>query len=195
MTTRFSVALATCAFLLLPLFAPPSSASLVFLPADSSLALRDFAQEFALPMMNYHAELSLHSVALVPLSPAALGVDGLDDLSSRCRVDLQHVVEQGPLVALCDWSPSASSSQFVALQSSEYASFPPPSKAFVVFGGSIRHVREGVTWLMRHLLLHHSLAPSYGWLTQLPAPEPWTAVRSTQLARSMVTMPEQQLHQ
>jgi hypothetical protein len=188
------MALATCALLLLSLFAPPSTASLVFLPADSSQALRNFAQEFALPMMNYHAELSLHSVVLVPLSPAALGVDSLDDLSSQCRVDL-HNAGQRRLVALCDWSPSASSSHFVALPSSEHASLPPPSKAFAVFGSSIRHVREGVTWLMRHLLLHHSIAPSYGWLTPLSAPEPWTALRSTQLARSMVTMPEQQLHQ
>ena len=194
MATRFAMALAACALLLLSLFAPPSTASLVFLPADSSEALRDFAQEFALPMMNYHAELSLHSVALVPLSPAALGLDVLDDLSSRCRVDL-HVVEQRRLVALCDWSPSASSSHFVALQSSEHAPFPPPSKTLAVFGTSIRDMREGVTWLIRHLLLHHDLKPSYGWLPPPSQPEPWTTLRSTQLATSMVSMPKQQLHQ
>jgi hypothetical protein len=198
MPTRFL--LVACALLLISLMCPGASAS-VFLPLRSSPALQEFGQVFALPVLNSNAELSLHTVVLVLLpSASAVAADdfqpALQELSSRCSIDVQHTQQQDQQshVALCSWSASAASSHFYALQSSVHPPSPNSSVALVVFGSKVRHIREGLTWLMRHLLLH-SVGSSYGWIASPSPLEPWTSLRSTQLARSMVTMPMQHLQQ
>ncbi len=205
MPTRYTLLLVAFTTLMVPLLCPiaSASASAVFLPRQSPSALKDFAEAFALPVMNSNAELRLHTVvlALLPLATNAAAADSqpaLHELGSRCLVDVNHAQQQSNRhhVAMCSWPASDASSHFVALQSSEHQSPPNTSAAFVVFGSSIKHIRESLTWLMRHLLLHwHAASSSLGWMTSPSPLDPWTSLRSTQLARSMVTMPMQHLQQ
>jgi hypothetical protein len=188
------------ASVLLSLFPSPANASAVFLPIDSPVAMREFAELFALPMMNSHAELSLHSIVLA-LTPAD-AVAGNDvqpvlrELSNRCRINLddRQPQDQPLLVALCNWPASDDSGHFFALQPSLRPPSPAASSVFAVFGSSVKQIREGLTWLMRHALLH-SVSATVGWVASPASPQPWTALRSTQLARSMVTMPMPKLQQ
>jgi hypothetical protein len=181
---------------MLSLFPSPANASAVFLPIDSPVVMREFAELFALPMMNSHAELSLHSIVLA-LTPAeaVAGNDvqpALRELSSRCRTDLddRRPQDQPLLVALCNWPASDDSGHFFALRPPS----PAASSVFAVFGSSVKQIREGLTWLMRHALLH-SVSATVGWVAPPASPQPWTALRSTQLAKSMVTMPMPKLQQ
>ena len=205
MPTPFTLSLLATASLAISLLCPCVSASAVFLPRRSPPALQEFGQVFALPVLNANAELSLHSVVLVLLPSTAAGAaddlqPALRELSSRCSIDVQHVQQQDQQshAALCSWPTSAANSHFVALQSRAHSPSPAPntSLALVVFGSRIKHIREGLTWLMRHVLLHPAaLYESHGLVESSDALEPWTSLRSTQLARSMVTMPMQHLQQ
>ncbi len=201
MPTRLTLSLVASALLAISLLCPCASASAVFLPLRSPPALQEFGQVFALPVLNANAELSLHTVILALLpSKAAVAADdfqpALRELSSRCSIDLQHVQQQDQQshVALCSWSASAANSHFFPLQSSGHPPSLNTSVALVVFGFRVKHIREGLTWLMRHVLLH-PVGPSHGWIASPSPLEPWTSLRSTQLARSMVTMPMHLLQQ
>ncbi len=196
MTTRYILLVALLPFY----FASLSKASEVFLPHHSPPVLREFVELFALPMMNSHHELSMHNIALA-LIPAKT-VDGhvmdpgLSELSSRCRIDLEYLHQQHQqlFIAFCSWSASDASSHFFSVQSSAHQMSPLNSTAFAVFGSSVKQIREGLAWLMRHTLLHPAFA-EFGWVAPHAAPQPWTSLRSTQLARSMVTMPMPELQQ
>jgi hypothetical protein len=205
MPTPFTLSLLATASLAISLLCPCVSASAVFLPLRSPPALQEFGQVFALPVLDANAQLSLHTVVLVLLPSTADGTadnlrPALRELGSRCSIDLQHVQQQDQQshVALCSWSTSAANSHFFALHSRPHPPSPAPntSLALVVFGSKIKHIREGLTWLMRHLLLHPvALSQSHGLIESPAALEPWMSLRSTQLARSMVTMPMQHLQQ
>jgi hypothetical protein len=187
------------ALLLLCLLSVPAHASTIFIPAHATMALRDFAEIFALPTMNAHEELIKHSVFLT-LLPASTFVVSRDpvllQLADLCQIDLQHLEARGrqQLVAVCSWSPSVSSGHFVALESNQPTSSQPTSSAFAVFGTSIKHLRDNLTWLMRRVLLQPGGA-HHGWIDQSLPLEPWTSLRSTQLPVSMVTMPMPVLQQ
>ena len=186
------------------LLAPLSAASSIVLSPHSTDALRQFAEVFALPMLDAHAELSMRTVVLsiVPLS-AALDGDGVQpwllQLSSSCNIHLPSLQQQHRqhLVALCSWQASADTSHFLTLRSSDRPATPPPpsTTAFAVFGASVKGLREGLTWLMRHTLLPYDASPAYGWMPPLGSSEPWTSLRSTQFPTSMTTMPMPLLQQ
>jgi hypothetical protein len=200
MAIRFALLVVASVLLLLSIFACPAKAAAVFLPRYSPAIMREFVEVFALPMMTSHVTLSLHNVVLA-LAPAEANSDhdmhpGLLELSSRCQIDLEylHQQHQQHFVAFCSWSASDTDIQFFALQPSAHAPSPHHSTAFAVFGTSVKHVREGLTWLMRHTLLQ-SVSAAFGWVAPQAEPQPWTSLRSTQLAKSMVTMPMPELQQ
>jgi len=202
MATRcaMTMTLAAATLHLLVILAPLAAASTIALPPHSPAALRQFAEAFALPMLDAHTQLSLHTVVLSLVSPSLYG-DAVQPwqgaLSRRCSIDLQPMQQHDRqhLVALCSWQASADTSHFITLQSMDHpASPPPPPTAFLVLGSTIKILREGLTWLMRHTLLH-TAQPPYGWIAPLGSPEPWTSLRSTQFPTSMTTMPMPQLQQ
>ena len=201
-TLAAAAAAAAAALLVLFLLAPLAAASTIALPPNSPAALREFAEVFALPMIDAHTELSLHTVVL-SLESASAALDGdvvqlwQLELSSRCHIDLPSVKQQDRqhFVAMCSWQASADTSRFLYLRSGDLpATVPPPLTALAVFGSSVKCLREGLTWLMRHALLH-TVQPPYGWISPLGLPEPWTSLRSTQFPTSMTTMPMPQLQQ
>lgn len=200
MPNRFAMLFGTLALMFVSLICP-LNASAVFIPLRSPPGLQEFGEVFAVPVLDSHSELSAHTVVLA-LLPQALDESqpALQQLSELCAIDLPYAQQQQQLhhVASCDWPGAAAGSHFLALQSGERPLSATPaantSAAFVVLGSSIKFIREGLTWLMRHMLLH-SVSAGRGWVTPPFPTEPWTTLRSTQLARTMVTMPMQQLEQ
>jgi hypothetical protein len=200
MPNRLAMLFATLALMFVSLICP-LSASAVFIPLRSPPGLQEFGEVFALPVLDSHSELSSHTLVLA-LLPQAVDESqpALQQLSELCGIDLPYVQQQHQLhyVASCDWPGTAGGSHFLALQSGERplsaTGAANTSVAFAVLGSSIKYIRQGLTWLMRHMLLR-PVSAGRGWVAPPFPTEPWASLRSTQLATTMVTMPMQQLQQ